>query len=429
MDQNQKQYDVVVIGAGWAGSAAALSAAKRGSKVLLLERTDLILGLGLVGGIFRNNGRFSAAEEGLAMGGGNILFQVMDGCCRHVNIEFPGHKHVSLYDVTHIEGHVRRILDEYGVDVQTETRVTKVESDGHRITAVVDANGQAYRAGAFVDTTGTFGPMGNCSKHGNGCAMCIMRCHSYGPRVSIAAQAGAREYVGESAPGKYGAMGGACKLLLESLDDSVRIPLERDGVLVVHLTEEMINATKLQIKACQQYALQEFAENIIILDTGHGKLMSPFFPLNKMREIPGFERVRFFDPLAGGKANSMRFFAVAPRDDTLKVDGVANLFVGGEKSGLYVGHTEAIVTGSLAGYNADAVAKGGEPMALPVESAVGDFIHYGGEVIRTPGGTVHRFTFSGHEYFQRMKDRGTYTTDVEAIRARMRKLGLAGILN
>ena len=429
MDQNQKHYDVIVIGAGWAGTSAALSAAKAGGKVLLLERTDLILGIGLVGGIFRNNGRFSAAEEGLAMGGGNILFQVMDGCRRHANIEFPGHKHASLYDVTRIEGDVRRILREYGVNLKTEARVTKVESNGDRLTAVVDANGEVYHADAFVDTTGTFGPMGNCSKHGNGCAMCIMRCHSYGPRVSVSAQSGAKEFVGESTPGKFGAMGGSCKLLLDSLDDSVRVPLERDGVLVVQLSPEMINATKLMIKACQQYALKEFAENIVLLDTGHAKLMSPFFPLEKMREIPGFERVRFFDPLAGGKANSMRFFAVAPRDDTLKVDGVANLFVGGEKCGLYIGHTEAIATGALAGHNAALKAQGKGPITLPVETAIGDFIHYGGEVIRTPGGTARRFTFSGAAYFQRMKERGTYSTDAEAIHGKMKKLGVAGILN
>ncbi len=31
---------------------------------------------------------------------------------------------------------------------------------------------------------------------------------------------------------------------------------------------------------------------------------------------------------------------------------MANLFVGGEKAGFYVGHTEAICTGILAGHNA-----------------------------------------------------------------------------
>ena len=61
---------IVVIGGGWAGCAAALSARAAGADVVVLERTDCLLGTGLVGGIFRNNGRFTAAEEMIAMGAG-----------------------------------------------------------------------------------------------------------------------------------------------------------------------------------------------------------------------------------------------------------------------------------------------------------------------------------------------------------------------
>jgi len=35
----------------------------------------------------------------------------------------------------------------------------------------------------------------------------------------------------------------------------------------------------------------------------------------------------------------------------MRVRGLANLFVDGEKSGLFVGHIEAVVTGALAGCN------------------------------------------------------------------------------
>lgn len=59
---------VVVIGGGWAGCAAAYGAAKAGARTVLLERTDMLLGTGLVGGIMRNNGRFCAAEETIALG-------------------------------------------------------------------------------------------------------------------------------------------------------------------------------------------------------------------------------------------------------------------------------------------------------------------------------------------------------------------------
>ncbi len=47
---------IVVIGAGWSGCAAAVRAVKQGHEVTLLEKTDLLLGLGIVGGIMRKNG-------------------------------------------------------------------------------------------------------------------------------------------------------------------------------------------------------------------------------------------------------------------------------------------------------------------------------------------------------------------------------------
>ena len=53
---------VVVIGGGWSGVAAAIRARKSGAEVVIAEKTDLLLGLGNVGGIMRNNGRFTAAE-------------------------------------------------------------------------------------------------------------------------------------------------------------------------------------------------------------------------------------------------------------------------------------------------------------------------------------------------------------------------------
>ena len=59
---------IIVIGGGWAGCSAALRARKAGADVTLFEKTDMLLGLGNVGGIMRNNGRYTAAEENIALG-------------------------------------------------------------------------------------------------------------------------------------------------------------------------------------------------------------------------------------------------------------------------------------------------------------------------------------------------------------------------
>jgi hypothetical protein len=69
----------------------------------------MLLGTGLVGGIMRNNGRFTVTEEMVAMGGGDV-FQLIDQNSLHRNIEFPGHRHVSLYNVGTMEPLVKKLL-------------------------------------------------------------------------------------------------------------------------------------------------------------------------------------------------------------------------------------------------------------------------------------------------------------------------------
>jgi NADPH-dependent 2,4-dienoyl-CoA reductase/sulfur reductase-like enzyme len=109
---------IVIVGGGWAGTGAALAARMSGAEVLLLERTDMLLGTGLVGGIIRNNGRFTAAEEHSAMGMGEF-WQVMDANLRHRNVAFPGHEHADLYDVSIIEPAFKALLLRKGVTVRT----------------------------------------------------------------------------------------------------------------------------------------------------------------------------------------------------------------------------------------------------------------------------------------------------------------------
>jgi folate-dependent tRNA-U54 methylase TrmFO/GidA len=157
--------------------------------------------------------------------------------------------------------------------------------------------------------------------------------------------------------------------------------------------------------------------------------MSPFFDLEKLHKVPGFENARYEDPYAGGQGNSMRYFAMAPRDDALKVIGVDNLFCAGEKAGLLVGHTEAIVTGTLAGYNAARYLAGYESLVLPRELAIGEAIAYVNEQMKTPKGLGLKYTFSGSVFFDRMKELNLYTVDIGEIKRRVQDLGLSGIFN
>jgi len=422
--------NVIIVGGGWSGCAAALSARKLGAEVILLERTDMLLGTGLVGGIMRNNGRFTAAEEAIAMGGGD-LFELADRNSLHRNIEFPGHPHSSLYNVATMEPLTKRLLLERGIDIRLEARIDDVEMDGNRVRAILgkrDEERVRFEGDVFIDCTGTAGPTANCTKYGNGCAVCILRCPTFGGRLSLVAKAGIKERVGKKG-NVVGAMSGSCKLLKESLSREIVDQLNKKGVAVVPVPPSERTKGKLAIKACQQYALPEYEDNLVVLDTGHAKLMVPFFPLEALRRIPGFENARYEDPYAGGIGNSIRYIGIAPRDDTLKVDGIENLFCGGEKAGLLVGHTEAIVTGTLAGHNAARCARKEKPLVLPTTLAIGDAINHVGAQMMTEEGLGYKYTFSGSVYFDRMKQKGLYSVDRGEIERRVQKAGMSGVFS
>ncbi len=416
---------VVVIGGGWAGCAAAVGARKAGADVMLIERTDMLLGTGLVGGIMRNNGRYTAAEEMIAMGGGD-LFEICDHNARHKNIEFAGHKHASLYDIASTHGQVLTYLKGLDIKIFFETRIDKVKMQSRTIAAVQGQQEQIFEGDVFIDASGTAGPVKNCVQYGNGCAMCIIRCPSFGGRVSITKLAGVDEYIGKKPDGSYGAMSGSCKLHKESLSKKMQELLHTTGVVVIPIPKKLMKAD-LEGKACQQYALKAFQENIILLDTGHAKLMAPYYDIELLRQIPGFENVRYEDPYAGGKGNSIRYIGMAPRDNYMKVEGVDNLFCCGEKAGLLVGHTEAIATGTLAGYNSVRFALKKHLFEIPTTLAVGDAIVYVKENMTTKEGMTQKYTFSGSVYFERMKKLGFYTTEIDEISERVEHSGASNI--
>ncbi|HOV78628.1 MAG TPA: FAD-dependent oxidoreductase [Bacillota bacterium] len=420
---------VVVVGGGWAGCAAAYASVVAGAETVLIEKTDMLLGTGLVGGIMRNNGRFTALEEIRELGAGRFV-ELIERVATHRWLDFPGHRHAMLYDVTRIEPVIRGALFSAGVKLKLRKRVTGVSmSGGGDIGEVHTADGEIIKGEVFIDCTGTAGPVKNCMRYGSGCAMCILRCPTFGPRVSVTEKAGIAEIrAGEGFP-QFEAMSGSCKLEKKSLSPGLVKELEKKGVVIIPLPGHLQKAEQLSRKACQQYASSEFAENLVVLDTGHAKLMTSYFPLEILRTIDGFQDARYADPYSGGMGNSVRFMAIAPCRDSLHVTGTGNLFCAGEKTGLLVGHTEAIITGFLAGHNAVRLLVGREPVVLPPELACGDIISFMHREMKTPEGMGKKYTFSGSVYFERMQELGLYTTNLDVIRKRVAATGLAGVFN
>ena len=164
----KKKYDVIVCGAGISGVAAAVSAARMGCSVALIEKQTLIGGLATSGLIFfylplcdgKGNQVMSGIPEELLKK--SMEYSPFDlpqqwggnGLCRDVSRN-------SRYDVQFSPAgftlSLDRILKEANVDLWLETMVCNVRMTGNRIRAVEVENTSGrglLTAKCFVDTTG-----------------------------------------------------------------------------------------------------------------------------------------------------------------------------------------------------------------------------------------------------------------------------------
>ena len=66
-------------------------------------------------------------------------------------------------------------------------------------------------------------------------------------------------------------------------------------------------------------------------------------------------------------------------------------------------------------------------LILPSSIAIWDIIAFAYEKAATREGRKDRYTFAGASYFKRMQDLGLYTTDIEEIGKRVKKVNLDNI--
>jgi ribulose 1,5-bisphosphate synthetase/thiazole synthase len=156
----EEGYDLVIAGGGPAGAAAAISAARLGAKVLLVEATGCMGGMGTSGLVTQ----FPALGDGEKRLVGGVLLEMVEAMYQRGFID----SHISpetwrKRDVPHnVEGY-KLILDEFatkaGVQIRFFTRVMDVEADAKagEVRGVILSNIEGYRyvqAKAFVDATG-----------------------------------------------------------------------------------------------------------------------------------------------------------------------------------------------------------------------------------------------------------------------------------
>ncbi|MDB4444669.1 FAD-dependent oxidoreductase, partial [bacterium] len=324
-----------------------------------------------------------------------------------------------------IENEISRFLDSLGVRVVKESRAVDVSSQDGVLKEIVLDNGDILSGQAFVDCSGTAGPMSLCRRHGWGCVACVNRCPVFGGRVSITAKMGVAERSSQNAQGKVGVASQGMNILKETLDQGLVKELEKSAVLLIPVPPGF-SEQKFEIPKGDQ---KSFEENLVLIDNGFAKIKSrPFIPLERLRRVRGFERAVYFDPAGGSRGNCIRFLAVAPRDMDLKVKGTKNLFAAGEKQGLLVGVCEAIVSGLLAGHNAARLARQEETLCLPRSTAVGEMLAFTQERLGDPSGYKERYSCLGGGLFSRLKEKGLYVKDRDEVMGRIKKEGLSNIL-
>lgn len=167
----KKQYDVVVCGAGVAGVAAAVSAARQGAKTALIEKQCLLGGLATSGLIYIylplcdgygsqmihgiseemlnrcvDYGPFDVPEQWGGTKGGN------PGC-----VEAKNGRYACCFSPAGFSLTLDKMLAEAGVDLWLDTVMIEVGKNGNAVSSVTvfNASGKVEIAGkCFVDATG-----------------------------------------------------------------------------------------------------------------------------------------------------------------------------------------------------------------------------------------------------------------------------------
>ena len=156
MNKQTRQYDVCVVGGGPGGISAALSAARNGAKVLLVEQNgymggNLVIGLPLLGYLDKDGRTVTAG----------IAQELVDALAER-NATFghrwcPMHNSVTIYDHEQLKIILLEKLMEANVDMLLHAHVEKVNVDCGKIKDII-VSGKGWeievQAKVYIDGTG-----------------------------------------------------------------------------------------------------------------------------------------------------------------------------------------------------------------------------------------------------------------------------------
>lgn len=149
---NQK-FDVVVVGGGLAGVAAAVSASREGLKVLLIERYGFLGGMATAGLVnpFMKYSEHGTAERVLANAG--IFYSIIERMTELGAMD----KNQSAFNEEFMKIALDRMIKEYNVSILLHTLLTGVKLDGRKVTEITvscRSGNFKIQAPVFIDATG-----------------------------------------------------------------------------------------------------------------------------------------------------------------------------------------------------------------------------------------------------------------------------------